>query len=281
MKKILITGANSYVGGAVKARLSGAGYSATVLDMLGDGWRAFDFSGYDSVFHVAGIAHLKEKRRNKDAYFAVNAKLPVEVAQKAKAAGVKQFIFMSSMSVYAGYGNANITEKTPFKPKGYYGHSKLKADTELQAMQSPGFNVAVLRPPMIFGKDCKGNFTRLKSLAARVPIFPKIKNRRSMLHIDNLAEFVKLVIDNGSSGVFFPQNPDYFCTSDLVKSLAAASGKKLRLTPLFNWAVWLLYPFMPPLRKLFGSLTYDPALSADFQNAYQVKTNAASVEASV
>ncbi|MDR1093945.1 MAG: NAD-dependent epimerase/dehydratase family protein [Clostridiales bacterium] len=280
-KKVLITGAGSYIGNAVERRLTAAGHTVTVLDMMGDGWREFDFSGYDCVFHVAGIAHSKEKKRNEKLYWDINAELPVEVAVKARKMGVGQFVFMSSTSVYGGYGNKNITVSTPVKPKGYYGKSKLQADLELQAMNAEGFKVAVLRPPMIFGKGCKGNFPRLAKLAMKAPFFPDIKNRRSMLHIDNLCEFVRLVVENGSSGVFFPQNPDYFNTGNLVKEIAAARGKRLRLTRLFNLAVWAAYPFMQPLRKLFGNLTYDQAMSAHFGGAYQVVNNAESVRRSV
>jgi lipopolysaccharide/colanic/teichoic acid biosynthesis glycosyltransferase/nucleoside-diphosphate-sugar epimerase len=280
-KKVLITGAGSYIGGAAERRLVAAGHAVTVLDTEGGGWRGFDFSPYDCVFHVAGIAHLKEKRKNKKLYWDINAGLPVEVAAKALSAGVGRFVFMSSMSVYGGYGNKNITVSTPLKPKGYYGQSKLQADLELQAMNAENFKVAVLRPPMIFGKGCKGNFPRLAKLAMRAPFFPNIKNRRSMLHIDNLCEFIRLVVENGSAGVFFPQNPDYFNTSGLVKEIASVHGKRLRLTRLLNPLVRLAYPFLSPLRKLFGSLTYDLSASAHFGGAYQIVNNAESVRRSL
>jgi len=278
---VLIAGANSYIGDAAHARLSAAGHAVTVLDMLGDGWRKTDFTPFDTVFHVAGIAHLKEKRTNKDLYFSVNAELPVAVARRARESGCKQFIFMSSMSVYAGHGTGHITAGTPCKPGGYYGQSKLQADLALQQMDSERFRVAVLRPPMVFGKGCKGNFPRLVKLARTLPVFPAIRNARSMLHMDNLCELVRLIVETNASGLFFPQNAEYFCTSDLAARIAEASGKKLRTTRLCNGPVWLLRPFLPPLRKLFGNLTYGQEMSDHFEGRYRVVDNRKSIEESI
>lgn len=263
MKNILITGAGSYIGKALESYLNEFDdYRIDTLDMTDSEWKSYDFSSYDTIFHVAGIAHVKEKRANKRLYDSVNCDMAIEVATIARSHGVKQFIFMSSMSIYADHKNINITEHTPFRPKGYYGKSKLKADLAIQKMNCQEFKVAILRPPMIFGKDCKGNFPRLVKLTMKTPIFPKIKNRRSMLYIGNLCNFVKYIIDHDKSGVFFPQNPDYFCTSELVRMIADAKGKKTRFTRVFNWAVWLAYPFLKQIRKLFGNLTYDKSLNS-------------------
>lgn len=257
MKKVLITGANSYIGNAVEFWLKNAGHEVAVLDMIGDKWKDFDFAGFDTVFHVAGIAHDTNRKKDAELYYKINRDLTIETAKKAKASKVNQFIFMSSMLVYNGVKDRKITAKTKPKVKGCYGDSKLQADLALQEIDSEDFKVAILRPPMIFGKNCKGNFPRLVKLATKLPVFPNIKNERSMLHIDNLCEFVKAIIENESAGIFFPQNPEYFCTSELIKQIAELKGKKIRLTKLFNWAVWLAYPFLSPMRKLFGNLTYE------------------------
>ena len=105
MKKILITGAGSYIGTAFQRYLAQwpERYAVDTVDMIGDAWRQTDFSGYDAVFHVAGIAHSdngKISAEKEKLYYAVNTDLTVETAQKAKAAGVGQFIFMSSAIVY-------------------------------------------------------------------------------------------------------------------------------------------------------------------------------------
>ena len=273
--KVLITGKNSYVGRAAALRLTEAGHEVEELDMIGNAWKEKDFSGFDCVFHVAGIAH------DEGLYMAVNRDLAVETAEKAKNSGVKQFIFMSSMLIYNGCKNKNIDSGIAPCAKGVYAQSKLQADEKIREMSDENFKVAVLRPPMIFGKDCKGNFPRLVSLALKTPLFPKIENKRSMLYIENLSEFVRLTVENRVEGVFFPQNPQYFATYAIVSTAAAAKGKKLRLTKLFNWLVFLLMPFSKSMKKVFGSLTYDKSLSDTFEGKYVVADNAESLKRSI
>lgn len=289
MKKILITGKGSYVGQAVERWLNDHNgknggevlYSVTTLDMLDEKWRDFDFNGFDVVFHVAGIAHDTGNKKNAELYYKVNRDLAIEVAEKAKESGVKQFIFMSSMLVYNGCKEKTITAQTQPKVRGCYGDSKLQADIALQKMNAGHFKVVVIRPPMIFGKNCKGNFPLLVKLVLNAPFFPKIKNQRSMLHIDNLCEFVRITIKNEASGLFFPQNPEYFCISELAKQIAALKGRQLRITGFFNWAVWLAYPFLSSIRKLFGNLIYDKKISAYFDDTYQIVGNYESVKRSL
>jgi len=259
MKKILITGANSYIGTSFEKWLAKEPEKDAVdtVDMIGDSWKQKDFSGYDVVFHVAGIAHVKETKKNKELYYKVNRDLSYETARKAKKEGVKQFIFLSTMSVY-GVEKGIIDENTPLKPKTNYGKSKLEAEKLIIPLSNDKFKVAILRPPMIYGKGCKGNYPRLAKLALKTPIFPNIDNKRSMLYIDNLCEFVKFIIDDCSSGIFFPQNEEYVCTSKMVKLIAEAHGKKIRMTKLFNPLIRLLK--IGIVNKVFGDLVYDKNL---------------------
>ncbi|WP_259458607.1 NAD-dependent epimerase/dehydratase family protein [Streptococcus iniae] len=101
MKKVLITGANSYIGTSLEKWLqqSEEQYHVDTLDMIDPNWKTFDFSPYDSIFHVAAIVHKNEKQMNSDLYEKVNTKLPIELATIAKHSGLRQFIFLSSMSV--------------------------------------------------------------------------------------------------------------------------------------------------------------------------------------
>ena len=102
MKHILITGANSFVGTSVEQWLAKEPekYEVDTVDTINDKWREADFSKYDVVFHVAGIAHVDPKPEMAPLYYKVNRDLTVEIARHAKKQGVKQFIFMSSMIVY-------------------------------------------------------------------------------------------------------------------------------------------------------------------------------------
>lgn len=280
MKKILITGANSYVGQSVENHLKKwpESYRVDTLDMIGETWREYSFRGYDAVFHVAGIVH-QENAKNDPAqaelYEQVNVRLAAETAQKAKAEGVKQFLFMSSASVYglsAPIGKVvMITKDTPLKPVDNYGISKAKAEEALNSLKGEGFRLAILRPPMIYGKGCKGNYRTMAKLAQKLPVFPYVRNRRSMLYMENLAEFVRLVIDDEAEGVFCPQNNEYTNTSDMVNLIAHANGKGIVMIHGFAWALKILSRFTGIVDKAFGSLCYDFELSS-YPKDYCVKT---------
>lgn len=279
MKKILITGAGSYVGQSVRNHLLQwpDRYSVDTLDMLGDGWRETSFSPYDAVLHVAAIVHQpksKDDPGQAELYDRVNHRLAVEVAAKAKAEGVNQFLFMSSESVYgltAAVGKTvTITADTPLNPCDNYGISKKKAEEGILPMQDADFRVAVLRPPMIYGKDCKGNYQTLAKLARLLPVFPWVENRRSMLYVENFAEFVRLLVDNGDCGIFCPQDGEFVNTCRMVRLIAAANGKKILMIPGFGWALKLLRSVTGLADKAFGSLCYDRSLS-DYPVNYCVK----------
>lgn len=275
MKKILITGANSYIGVSFEKYMERFGdeYSVDTVDMIGDEWKNKDFSPYSVVFHVAGIAHSDNGKltAEKEAmYKDVNFTLAVETAKKAKADGVKQFVFMSSAIVYGASAPVGkkkvITAETEPSPANYYGESKLLAENGITALESETFRTVILRPPMIYGKGCKGNYRALEKFAGKLHFFPYVANERSMLYVGNLAAFVKLMIDKNESGVFFPQNDEYTNTSLMVKSIAAARGRKMRLVKGLTPLIRFLGLFTGLVNKAFGNLTYDKSLSyPDFE----------------
>lgn len=276
MKRILITGAGSYIGTSFEKYISSfEGYSVDTVDMIDGSWRNKDFSGYDTVFHVAGIAHSdtgKVTEERKQFYYKINTDLTVETAEKAKSDGVKQFIFMSSAIVYgdsAPIGKKKvITKNTPVSPSNFYGDSKVQAENGLHPLSSDSFKVVILRPPMIYGKGSKGNYPLLSKLARKMSVFPYVENERSMLYIGNLAQFIKLMIDNAEEGTFFPQNSEYTSTSQMVKAIGAAHGKKVRLIKGFTWALKLMSHMTGLVNKAFGNLSYDMAMS-DYQEEYR------------
>lgn len=272
MKKILITGANSYIGTSFEHYMEKfSTYKIDTLSVKEPDWPRFDFSPYDVVFHVAGIAHAdveKVSEETKKLYYEVNTDLTEKVAVKYKQdrkSQPSQFIFMSSIIVY-GEGT-QINKKRVIKPNdlpqpsNFYGDSKLQAELKIKPLETETFKVAILRPPMIYGPGSKGNYPELSKLAKRVPIFPKIKNERSMLFIGNLCMFIKYVIDEAANGVFFPQNNEYVQTSQLVKMIAEANGKKIVLVPGVDFFIFFLGLLPGKIGKLtnkaFGSLVYE------------------------
>lgn len=272
MKRILITGAGSYIGTSFEAWLKKPEYTGMyqidTVDMRGEGWKQKDFSGYDTVFHVAGIAHAdigKVTEEQKKLYYAVNCDLAVETARKAKKEGVRQFIYMSSIIVYGEGSSVRkkrvITRETKPFPSNFYGDSKWKAEKKLRPLSDETFHVAILRPPMIYGEGCKGNYQTLRKIALRCPVFPDFPNERSMLSIENLCEFVRNLVDTGQEGLYFPQNDEYVKTSKMVKDIAEKNGKQIHLTRLFNWVI-VLAGCLPGkiggmINKAFGSLVYE------------------------
>ena len=265
MKRIVITGANSYIGTSFEKYMAQwpDEYQVDTIDMVDGSWRTKSFEGYDSVFHVAGIAHQdsgKITEERKQLYYKVNTELTVETAKKAKIEGVGQFIFMSSIIVYGASAKMGekkvITKDTVPAPVGAYGDSKLQAELGIQPLNDDSFKVCILRPPMIYGLGSKGNYPLLEKATLKLPFFPDIENERSMLHIDRLCAYVKEYIDQNTSGIHLPQNPDYVCTSQMVKDIAQAHGKKIYLTKLFNPLLKLLSGRVSLVDKVFGNLTY-------------------------
>ncbi len=256
MKQILITGANSYIGTSLESWLAKypGKYSVDTIDMESDSWRDKNYSSYDVVFHVAAVVHVKEK--NIEKYFKVNRDLAIEVAQKAKQEGVKQFIFPSTMGVY-GVETGYITKDIMPNPKTAYAKSKLEAEKKLLILNDEKFKVAILRPPIVYGRGCKGNYLRLVKLALRMPVFPDIKNERSMIYIDNLCDFIRLIIDNFSYGIFFPQNKEYVNTTQLVKLIRKSHGKEMKTTKIFNLCIKVGLLFSKTFKKVFGTFIYD------------------------
>ena len=266
MRRILITGKNSYIGTSVENWLlrEPDKYTVDTIDMKDGTWREKDFSSYDIVFHVAGIAHVKETSKNRDLYYVVNRDLPIEVAKKAKDAGISQFIFMSTMAVYGEEGKLEqeviINHNTPINPKTFYGVSKAEAEQELSKLKDYSFKIVVLRPPMVYGPNCPGNYAKLEKLAVKFPIFPLIENKRSMLHIDKLCMFVKEYIDEEAQGLFLPQDDEYVNTSQMVKELAHNNGKSIYLSKSIGIVLRVVGKRVNLVNKVFGNLVYEKLL---------------------
>lgn len=269
MKRILILGRSSYIGTAFADLIAKRpGYAVKTVGTRDREWEAEDFSGYDSLLYVAGIAHSDSGKitpeRAKE-YYEINTALTASVARKAKMEGVKQFVFISSMIVYGasrGIGQDGfINENTVPAPENSYGDSKLQAELALKAMDDEKFKVVIIRSPMVYGEGCKGNYPLISKFARVFPIFPYKKNQRSMIYIGNLLEFIRLMVDNHENGVFFPQNTGHVDTGEMLKLIAEYHHKRIYLMPIPACVIALMSKLLPAARKVYGNFAYDPAMS--------------------
>lgn len=257
MSNILITGNSSYIGKSFAAYLRDhSAHTAEGISLRGHAWEELSFTPYGTVFHAVGLTHVKETPSNAPEYYAINRDLTLAVARKAKAEGVRQFIYMSSMSVY-GVDEGVITPRTEPNPVTHYGRSKLDAEIGLKKLEDENFKVCILRPPMVYGKGCKGNYASLVALVGKTPVFPAVDNRRSVLSIGNLCAFLSLAVDQGFSGLYFPQNRERVCTTDLARWIAEGMGKKLLISRAAGLMTRGLMLGSKTARKAFCSLSYE------------------------
>ena len=273
MQKILIIGEHSYIGGSFVEWMKQWSdlYKIDVVSSRENKWKEVYFGDYDSILHVAGIAHVDAKADMEELYYKVNRDLTIACCKKAKEDGAKQFIFLSSLIVYGeskSFEPVVITKDTKPVPNGFYGRSKLEAEEGIFSLEAEDFKVAAIRPPMVYGKHSKGNYSKLAKLAAICPIFPDIKNERSMIHIEQLCECIRLVIEKQANGIFMPQNKEYVSTTQLVQEIAKVKGKKVYTTKLFNPLIRVMAKKISFINKVFGTLVYAKECSDCFDWNY-------------
>lgn len=261
MGNILILGRNGYIASNLYNWLkkSEFNHSVTSISVKNEKWKKDTWKQFDVVINTVGLAHVKENDDNRNLFYKINSDLVRNLALKAKSENVKQFIHFSSMSVF-GMNTGKITNKVKPNPTSTYGKSKLKADKFLWGMNSDNFKVAIIRPPMVYGKNSIGNYSKLSKFSKKTPLFPKYPNKRSMIYIDNLCEFVRIMIDKELFGFFYPQNRLYVSTYDMVEKINYYSGYKLHKLPKIFLPDFLVNK-IPILQKIFGTLVYDKSIS--------------------
>lgn len=256
MKKILIAGKGSYIGRKIEECLNryAEDYLVQSVDTKSGEYAAYDFGEYDTVIDVAGIAHIQIKPEMEQLFYQVNRDLAIELCQKTKAEGCKQFIYMSSMNVF-GDTDQEICGREQENPKNFYGKSKLEADLAIHRLSDEQFKVVSVRPPVVYGLGCKGNFNKLIKLSKISPFYPTYKNIRSMIYIENLCEYIRGIVDNELDGYFHPQNASYVSTGECIRVIRKNLGKKSFGVSIFN-------PFIKFL--LNKNHTIERAFSNDF-----------------
>ena len=216
MKKILILGANSYIGTSFENYIQQKypdDYEIHTTSLHGDAWQQEDWSGYDSILNATGKAHAdiaQLSEAQKQEYYTVNCGLAVEAAKKAIADGAAQYIYLSSIIVYGDSSISRtpvrITADTKPAPSNFYGDSKWQAEQQLQKRFTDidVTHLVILRLPMIYGPGCKGNYKTLVKMSQKLPLFPTYHNERSVLHIDHLTEYLRNLVNSGTGGLYLP-----------------------------------------------------------------------------
>lgn len=257
-KRVLIIGKNSYIGSNFK-KLSHdrhPDWKVTAAGASDGAWEKTSLEGYDCILFTAALVHQKEKKIGYASYYQVNCELPVRAAKKAKEAGIGQFIFLSSMAVFGSQAE-RITMDTKPAPDSFYGKSKYEAENQLRQLQDEKFQVTIVRPPMVYGEGCPGNYGKLKRLARYLFLFPDTKNQRSMIEIGRLSEELLRLAEKNAAGIFHVQDKKLVNPARMIKQIRAESGKKIWL---FSWLNWILIPISKRVgvfRKVFGNLWYD------------------------
>ena len=275
MKKVLLIGVGGYVGGRFKEYMKRyPDYEISEVSSMNREWDKISFKGFDAVYNVSGLAHANARQGTEEQYYAVNGQLPIDVATKAKKEGVPIFIQMSSMIVYGNMSplgkQKTITKETIPTSPTIYGKSKMIAENGLHNLEDIKFQVAIIRPPLIYSENARDNFPKLVFFAKTMPLFPDLKNQQSMLYVDNLCELVHLIIDNNQGGTYYPQQEAYIETSKIVGDIAKAVGNHMWQTKIFNPFLRLCSKNIVIIQKAFGSITYDMNISNHFEGKYRV-----------
>ena len=281
MKKILILGNDGYIGSHVENWLKkDETLEVDGLCIKNDAWKDKDFTGYDVIINAAGIAHIQPREELRSLFYSINTDLTIRLCEKSKLSGAGQFIFLSSMNVFGDHCRIVTNTDNP-SPTSFYGDSKLKADQAIQKMNTDFFKVASVRPPAVYGKGCKGNFPTLVRYAARLPVFPDYEQKKSMIYIDNLCEFIRLLIEHESFGVFHPQNREYTSTTEMVREIARVQGHSIRFTKIFNPLLRLLEKRIRIINCAFADDAYELELSGYFNWEYCVMDFGATIKESI
>lgn len=268
---ILIVGKNSYIGQGVGDWIHRNAPQARVdyISVRDDGWKQMDLSGFDTVIFTAALVHRPDVT-DWAQYEAVNISLPFQFARYAKAQGVKQFLFMSTVSVYQAQRTLPkatvITADTPLSPASLYGKSKLLAEQQLQTLAEESFQVSIIRATYVYGKGCRGRHIAVqRQLARRLPLLPKAfpDVPMGMVYIDNLAQLCWLIANSGQSGIYHAQDKAPCSTWQILKIMAP--GKK---SVPCQWFFRLLAG-LSPVKRLFGGAVYQEALARCSLGDYQ------------
>jgi UDP-glucose 4-epimerase len=282
-ERVLITGENGYIGTHAAYHLRRGGYDCRTVSVR-DGILP-NMAGWDVIIHAAGYNpritdDMRPGRRKSvtQSYFDVNTTLTAKLAQQAKAQGVAHFIFLSSMDVYGAHAGPIHPLKTETFPLTPFANSKMVAEMSLRALEDARFNIAYLRLPVVYGPGKPNDkwlntpffFGALARCIASSPVFPLTNARLSVLHVENLCVFLRMLIDAQGDGIFAPQDHFPVPIAALARDMAAALGKRCRFSR-FTGFLARKSPFMAKFEPFCRDFIYDGRETDYFGGAYAVR----------
>jgi nucleoside-diphosphate-sugar epimerase len=257
---IIITGISGFVGSALEKKLSKDSFLN--LNLRNDDWKMENFNNAQSFIHLAGKAH-DIKNPNSDDYYKINLNLTKQLVDKAIKDGIQQFIYISTTKVYGDDVNTIIDENTPCLPNDDYGNSKYLAEQYLLSKKNE-IRIAIIRPPLIYGPGVKGNVQKLIQLSQKKFPIPlgNINNKRSILYVENLIDFIICIYNQKAEGIFLITDGNPVSTSELIKNINLAVGNKMPLFPIPTFLQLIIKKIKPHLyKRLFGNYEINDVFS--------------------
>lgn len=251
---ILLTGSNGFIG-SYFVKYYAQKYTIQNFSFLRDDIEDLYLNDIDVVVHLSALVH-QMGGASVDEYERINVGQSLFLAKKAKKSGVKQFVFMSTIKVYGEESPIAYDELSACLPQDEYGKSKLRAERELQKLESEDFKVSIIRTPIVYGYGVKANIKNLIRLVDKIFILPLggIENRRTMVYVGNLCAFLDAIIQMQREGVFLAGDDTPLSTTHLIELIAIVKKKKIFL--LHVELVGILLRWLKPsfYKRLFESL---------------------------
>jgi len=263
---ILFTGTSGFIGRYFTKKYSEV-FTINAFSFQRDDFESLDLVGIETVVHLSALVH-QMNGASAEEYEKINVTQTIELAKKAKKAGVRHFIFMSTVKVYGEETFLPYNENSKCTPEDDYGKSKYKAEQALQELENDSFIVSIIRTPIVYGYGVKANIKNLIKLVKNVSILPfaEIHNKRSMVYIGNLCHLINEIILQKQSGIFLASDDSALSTTELIESIAKDLNKKIRFEKI-RFFESLLKCFKPSFHKrLYQSLEVDNTLTKERLN---------------
>lgn len=259
---VLITGSTGFIGSYFINQYSSQ-FVVNTFSFLRDNFDTLKLDGIDCVVHCGALVHQMKREPSYEEFFDSNVNHTLQMAIKAKANNVKQFIFISTIKVFGEESKKIFDENSPTSPKDDYGLTKKIAEEKLFELEDKDFKVAILRLPLVFGPGVKANFRSLINIVNQFKILPlgSINNKRSIVFVGNVCHYIFQIIKLRERGIFIANEDESFSTSELINQISKALGKNIILfsIPLFNQILKIVKPKY--YQRLFENLEVDNSLT--------------------